>query len=722
VDPDAVKLQADQALRFDAEAKVLTAEGHVRLAYRGITLEADRLKVDLDHDLVQAEGNVRYRKGKDKIDAGLSSYDLKAEAGSFYDVKTSYRGDDLKGDVLVVGSFMASSKTVLRLANSNLTTCDLAEPHYHLEAREITVFLNDRLEAREVAYFEGHTRLFTLPYLVVPLKKENQFELPRFGYSGTDGWFIKTTYNYYRTGQAYGAFFLDWYERKGIGTGFKHNYAFGPKAAEGTGSTYLYLKGDRPQNDEEVFFGLDHRQKFGAGWTGSWRANYEDKYPSETQRQLVASSAMQVTQQTKTALTDLSATYRMQQTEYLSGAWAALPSDLRDMRVSLNTTQRLPKEWDWRFGASASRYYQVGKTAYDNFGYQTQLSRTFPDFIFRISAQQQFNPPQVAEGETPPPWNRYTRFPELALESRTLTYQGRPLPLTLSANVSRYEEFSTYHPNGYAQTMGSLTGRLTGLTYPLGTAWSANLTGSGTATYYQNGDYTLGATAGTGLTFRPVQAFSTGVRYNWQDKLGANPFSSTGISPAQYVTYNANYSANGLTADLSTGYNILGKYAQEVVSRVTYTRPKVSASGMVSFDPNTGSWRRASAIYSYQASETKLAKLGATVDLATSRVERLDAQLAAGLTALWRAELTMSYDGYSSQLSRGEVALTRDIHCRELRFRYDAVRQEMWVELRIKALPTGVLRLGASEQRLMFDAQSLGGLLGSETTTPGVPR
>lgn len=725
-DPDAVHLKAERGLHFDAEAKVLTAEGGVRLTYRSITLEADTLKVDLDRDLVEASGDVRYHKGNDDLKAVSAVYDLKKEAGTFQGVTSKYRGEGMKGDAYVTGSFMESSAALVKLKNSQITTCDLAKPHYHLEAREIAIWVDDRLEARQVSYFEGSRRLFTLPYMVIPLRRENQFELPRFGYSESDGWFVKTTYNYYRNARAFGAYFLDWYEKKGLGVGLKHNYTLGAKPREGSGSTYLYLKGDRPHNDEEIYAGIDHRQAFGPGWQGSLRGTYENRYLSDTQKQQAAGTAVQVTQQTSTGLTDLSASYQLQQTETLpaaDGTGSLTQTDIRNARVAFNTVQKLAGGWDWRFGASANRRFEVGTTPYDNLGYLTQVAKAFPDFTFRLSAQQQFNPPQVAEGETPPPWNRYTRFPELTLESRELTYQGRPLPLNFTASVSRYEEYSQIHPEGYALGMSSLTGRLTGLSYPVSQKLTASLNASGTATYYQNGDYTLGATSGLGLTYRPVLPLTATLRYNWQDRLGVNPFTSTGISPAQLLTGNLSYLAGGVTADLSGGYNVLTAWYQDLVGRVSVTRSRLTASGMVSYDPNTATWRRASGILTYQQAERQFLRLGATLDLASEHLERLDVQVATPLAKLWRAEATVSYGGYQNELSRGEVALLYDWHCREAGLRYDGVKREIWAELRIKALPTQVFRFGASEERLMFDSTTLGGLLSSGTsTTAGVPR
>lgn len=722
---EVVRLQAGQGLRYEAEGQMLVAEGGARLAYRNITLEADTLRVDLEHDLVRAEGHVRYRKGDERVEADSAVFDLKGERGTFLDVATAaFRPEDVRGEVMVSGEFLESGPSLIRLAESSVTTCDLAEPHYHLEAREVTIYVDDHLVARQVSYYEGRVRLFTLPFLIVSLKKDNRFELPRVGYAAEDGWFVKTTYNYRRSPSAYGKYFLDWYERKGLGLGLKHDYAFGAAPRDGSGWAYLYVKGYRPRQDEEVFAGLDHRQHFGPGWTGSVQGTYEDRYLSVDETQETASAALQLTQQAQGALTDLRAAWRGQATTYLPGSAgeASTAVDLRDFRVNLNTAQKLAKEWDWRFGASASRYFQVGEQPYDNFGYQTQLARTFPDLVVRLSAQQQFNPPRVAEGETPPPWNSYSRLPEVTVETRNLTYRGRPLPLVFTGSFSRYAERSIYHPEGYTLSMGSLTGRVTGLTQPLTRTLTATWTGSGTAAYYQNGDYTLGAISGAGLAYRPLPGLTASLRHQWQDRLGVNPFTSTGINPAEAVTGGLNYAARGLSLALSGGYDLLARHYQETAGRFTLTRSNLTATGLVTFDPNAGAWKRAVATYSYRLSETRLVRLGASANLGTGFLERVDAQVAAVLTPVWRAELTVSYDGLRDELNRGEAALVRDLHCRELRLSYDHRRREVWLEWRIKALPAEPFRLGANAERLLFETGSLGGFLSQGQSEQGVPR
>lgn len=729
-DPDAVVLKADNGFKFDAATESVVAEGNVRLAYRKITLSADRFRIDLKKDLLHAEGHVVYVKESDRVEADSVEYDLKNESGTFYAVNTTYQGDDVKGKVLVRGETMDSSKSLLRLAKADLTTCDLPDPHYHLEAKEITIHLDDYLEARQVAYYEGRFHLATLPYLAIPLKKENQFELPRFGYSAEDGWFLKTTYNYFHSKSSYGSYFLDWYQLRGFGAGLKHNYSLGRAPWTGDGWGYVYVKGDRTKGDNDVYLGVNHQQAFAGTWRGSLAGTFEKEAAEEP----LANFSLQLSQQAGAgSFTSLNAAYRRQAEVALGSA-----------NLSFNTVQRLPGQWEWRFLTTANRYplatSEPGEEKpYDQVSYDTTLARQFTDFTLRVRARQSFRPSLLTTTEPAPsgePWERYSDLPELSIESRNLTLNGRPFPITLSGSVFRHEEFrkisawnattreweSQWTSTNLAT--GSLSGRLNGLSYRLTPKLSVNLNGEGRSMYYQDGEYMMGVAVRPELTYRPYQPVAMSLRYDWQDKLGSNPFSTIGMFPTRTVYGSATYTAKGLTADLSGNYNQLTSVLQNVTARVNVNRAPYSASGAVTFSGNgTTQSTRFLGTMAYLPREGHQYRLGTTYNLETDELERLDAQIAQPLGKEWRLELVASYDGIGQQFSRGEVGVVRDMHCRELRLRYDEVAGQMWLELRIKALPAQTFRFGASEQRLMFDASALGGLLSSSPTGgTGVPR
>ncbi|MGE5507693.1 MAG: hypothetical protein ACM3RP_04265 [Chitinophagales bacterium] len=475
---------------------------------------------------------------------------------------------------------------------------------------------------------------------------------------------------------------------------------------------------------------MNHAQQFG----GSWRGNLAGTYEKKAGQEALGNFSLQVSQQAGTgAYTSLSTVYRRQAEDALGSA-----------SLSFNTVQRLPGNWEWRFLATGNRYpLSTGEPGeerpYDQVSYDTTLAREFTDFTLRLRARQSFKPSllSVAPSGSDEPWERYTDFPEVSVESRNLTLNGRPLPFTLTGSVFRHEEFRKVSVwNSETGTWdgrwtltdlatGSLSGRVNGLSYRVTPKLTATVSGEGRSMYYQDGEYTMGLSVRPELTYRPVQPLAMSLRYDWQDKLGSNPFSTIGMFPTRMLYGSATYTARGLTADVSASYNQLTGDLQNMTARVNYGRTPFTASGALSFaGSGLAQTTRFLGTLAYLPKETQQYRLGTTYNLGTDQLERLDAQVAQPLGKDWRVELTASYDGVAQSFSRGEVGVTRDMHCRELRLSYDEVTRQLWLELQIKALPAQRFRFGATEQRLMFDTSSLGGLLsdtgGSGAT--GVPR
>ena len=94
---------------------------------------------------------------------------------------------------------------------------------------------------RDRSYWEGRLCIFRWPYLVIPLKEENRFDMPQVGYGAQEGWFIKTTYNYYRNPTFRGFLYLDYFSRLGPGLGVKHLYDFGTLGAGSLSVSYTHL-------------------------------------------------------------------------------------------------------------------------------------------------------------------------------------------------------------------------------------------------------------------------------------------------------------------------------------------------------------------------------------------------------------------------------------------------------------------------------------------------
>ncbi len=75
-----IDLTADRQ-DYDSNRRIFTAEGNVRMIFRGAVLQADRLKVNLVNRFVVAEGNVVLARGEQVVEGDRFDYDLLQESG-----------------------------------------------------------------------------------------------------------------------------------------------------------------------------------------------------------------------------------------------------------------------------------------------------------------------------------------------------------------------------------------------------------------------------------------------------------------------------------------------------------------------------------------------------------------------------------------------------------------------------------------------------------------
>jgi hypothetical protein len=96
-----------------------------------------------------------------------------------------------------------------------------------------------------------------MPYLVFPLKKRRG-KWPVTGYNDVEGFFIKTSWDYFQNQGAYGLLFLDYMDKKGFGYGVEDNYVLNDKNA---GRFYVYHVEERDTGRSDWVIKLDHKYK-----------------------------------------------------------------------------------------------------------------------------------------------------------------------------------------------------------------------------------------------------------------------------------------------------------------------------------------------------------------------------------------------------------------------------------------------------------------------------
>ncbi len=229
---DEVKFNAD-TLRFSFSSGLLIGKGHVVFSFKNLKLFADYAEIDAKNKNIFAKGNVKIfifqKNGKTQEIKGKAAYYDWNENYFFMDnMQINLGGGKLKGILYVKGDVLEYKKfkeQEMKVVNGTLTTCKKCPPAYHFEAKKIMIIPGKRIYAWNVAWYEGKTKIFTYPYFIIFLDRKYQLPyVPKVGYSKTDGFFLKNTFNYFVDPYSWGSVYLDWYSKKGVGYGVRHEW------------------------------------------------------------------------------------------------------------------------------------------------------------------------------------------------------------------------------------------------------------------------------------------------------------------------------------------------------------------------------------------------------------------------------------------------------------------------------------------------------------------
>lgn len=274
-------------LSYEEETQTIYALNSARVVYQDIKLTADSVAFVIPTKTVYAYGNVNLRfrpapnKPLQKLECAELEYQLDTYRGKAVNPQT-----ELPPWFIHAEKIDQLSKFEQRLTDSSFTTCDLEKPHYHLFAKEMTVYPEKLLVARYVYFYIRNTPIFYLPYYRRSLKeKEARFSL-EYGHSSYAGYFVKGYYKIPLDEESLAGLHLDYYSEKGIGYGLDLEYRI-PSVTTIESSTtevshYPYHIGklltfyidERDTDLERYRMYLRHLSDFGSGLTARLYADY----------------------------------------------------------------------------------------------------------------------------------------------------------------------------------------------------------------------------------------------------------------------------------------------------------------------------------------------------------------------------------------------------------------------------------------------------------------
>ncbi|MCL6588329.1 MAG: hypothetical protein K6U80_00085 [Firmicutes bacterium] len=686
----AVKITADE-ISYDYNQKQLTASGAVRIEYQEIKIEALKVIIDQELEMILATGQVHVSRKDDEFTGDRFLYCLQTGQGWVSPMSSTVNDGQLKGPVKFLTEEAKLKGEEIDAKNVFLASCDLKRPHYHLTAGRIEYYPGKRIIFHNVWYWEGGIRLLYLPYLVISLEKEN-FEVD-FGYNQVDGWWLWVGYPY-EGDNYYGKITTRLTENSPDEYGIVNNNRIG-------GQKYWYqklaLKNDGPLTYPSLL-GLGYRDETSPqpDWLidnvdlaaqqainpeGSffWKKTFhlgapgQSPYPSLTVDYaddpdllwsfLRTTSGWQYNPDT-TLNSNLYFNWLLEQPDKNA------PDQI--FRNQMDSLWTLRKDWSW---SNLFLKYDIMRVASGEFYHDNLL----PELTYTIP---KWKAPGLGEIGVTAQYTSLERYSATEVESG----DRKALDLTKSVNFFQKDRYSI-NWNNKAQFRSYFTAN--------GAADFSNFT--------------------TGLKFtdRITPQLKTDIDLDYIKVNGDVPALFGGYDrdkPGFTIRNSWNWDSQTLHISLSDDYNFDSQYLAPAALSLNWApgdQERINFNTKYDWELQSFGATNLRVDFKPRDNWILLLELGYDFSKSVWSQRKLQANITQQLAEKWRMLVKASYDILTDSANNGGfseamVGLIYDWHCRELHFHYDYVKQEYWVNLVFKVLPEYQFRILTSGDLLEY--------------------
>ncbi len=207
-------------VEYSETAKTASAEGNVLITYQNMVLTCKRAVFHIDTKEVYSEGDVKLTQGDNYFNGERIVYNFETKTGTVlkphvYFAPTYYGGGEKTDKV---------SETEYTIKRGYVTTCDKEHPHYRVQSKQLKVYLDDKVVARNITFYIWDTPIFYFPYFKVSLKDKKPAVTVIPGRSKDWGYFVLTSWRYRFNDDAKAKFHVDYREKRGFAGGANLNY------------------------------------------------------------------------------------------------------------------------------------------------------------------------------------------------------------------------------------------------------------------------------------------------------------------------------------------------------------------------------------------------------------------------------------------------------------------------------------------------------------------
>ena len=196
------------------------ANGNVVITYQDEKLTCKKAVFHTDTKEVLAEGDVVLTQGKDFLKGESMVYNVETKTGTLVNprvfIEPTYYGGGEKAE--------KQDQSQYYMKNGYVTTCDKEHPHYRVQAKQLNVYLNDKVTANNILVFVGDVPVFYFPYLSIPLNDHRPPVSVIPGHNADWGYFLLTSWKYYLNENVKGRINIDYRELRNFAYGISTNY------------------------------------------------------------------------------------------------------------------------------------------------------------------------------------------------------------------------------------------------------------------------------------------------------------------------------------------------------------------------------------------------------------------------------------------------------------------------------------------------------------------
>lgn len=580
------------------------------------------------------------------------------------------------------------------LDGGNITGCDLDEPHYFFQAKEVVIYPGDHLIAKHVVFYElnGKLPLFYWPYLYISLKDDQQKLVPKVGYNQQRGWFIKTTYYYLYKDLLPGELYADYYTISRWAGGFKQYLKYKPDY-----KSYIYLYGQQNPTDIPGLFQWEGSINIDDD-AGAWKIDTDLDY----------------THYKEYSLLDGNISLR----NYFKNNYFSLKSDFdskdyyltdnnddKDLSTNLIYRRDLVNNWDLYFNYNRDYKYNPEDGLKERWGTKSYLQKKYNDLSFKVLMERYA--PRFTDDDDEEEKVSFYRWPEFIVAYRPKGHLDYNLELGSYyedvSGIRGYRGLGRVNYNNRIQLSGNTSLRikesLAGRLYQVLENKKTYTTTTESELPYLN-------------TFENKLYFTTKLtknltwynNYLFQTYNGESPFNFDNGRIKEKIDSKLYYRTGKLNFTLSSGYDIYNETISPVNTIMGWqVTPYWKLNMGTSYNVEEATFGNLAVTSKYKKDSLQLDS-ALTYDLENTLLHKVDNKLIYDVKNNWYLELNSSYDNEDAEFDRANISLKKVFHCRALLFTYDHINQEYTLEYRLNLFPDKGIKMGGGEDEpFMFD-------------------